>query len=282
MAAVPGSMSMTPRLLSNGLAPTASRMLAAWRQQLIMLLLLLLLPSLVPDAAVDARQCFWPSPAPEEAGCLSWRVMVEANNARGWRTVPAPCVGYVRGYMTRGQYGRDLAGVMEQASAYVDQIGAPGDDGLDAWVLDIDDTCLSNLLYYEAKQFGAYDPLAFKAWASREACTGIPPVRELFTTLVDKGFKVFLLSGRDEETLGSCTAENLEAEGFSGHERLIMRTPEYRGQSSSVFKSAMRKRLVEEEGYRIRGNVGDQWSDLQGDYPGDRVFKIPNPMYFVP
>jgi len=59
------------------------------------------------------------------------------------------------------------------------------------------------------------------------------------------------------------------------------RTPEYRGQSSSVFKSAMRKQLVD-EGYRIRGNVGDQWSDLQGDCAGDRVFKIPNPMYFVP
>lgn len=59
------------------------------------------------------------------------------------------------------------------------------------------------------------------------------------------------------------------------------RTPEYRGQSSSIFKSAVRKQLVD-EGYRIRGNVGDQWSDLQGDCAGDRVFKIPNPMYFVP
>ena len=48
-----------------------------------------------------------------------------------------------------------------------------------------------------------------------------------------------------------------------------------------MFKSAMRKQLVD-EGYRIRGNVGDQWSDLQGDCAGDRVFEIPNPMYFVP
>lgn len=69
----------------------------------------------------------------------------------------------------------------------------------------------------------AYDPLAFKAWASREACPGIPPVLGLFTALLDRGFKVFLLSGRDEETLGPCTAGNLEAEGFSGYERLIMR-----------------------------------------------------------
>ncbi|CAL4930831.1 unnamed protein product [Urochloa decumbens] len=352
----------------------ASRALAAWRH---LTLLALLLPRLSLEGAA-ARQCFWPGQAPEDAGCLSWRVMVEANNARGWRTVPAPCVGYVKGYMTRGQYLRDLAGVMEQASGYADQIAGAGagadDDGLDAWVFDIDDTCLSNLPYYETKQFGAYDPLAFKAWASREACRGIPPVLGLFTALLEKGFKVFLLSGRDEETLGPCTAGNLEAEGFSGYERLIMRcehaaiplsecvsfvtrcssasrdvdtaehsdslpnrkrldgscfceqashdhdlypqiavknvirtiiyqialtnnsvlltchglllvsacrTPEYRGQSSSVFKSAMRKQLVD-EGYRIRGNVGDQWSDLQGDCVGDRVFKIPNPMYFVP
>ncbi|KAF8721131.1 hypothetical protein HU200_023551 [Digitaria exilis] len=254
--------------------------IAAW------LMLLALLPHLFfLDATAARQQCFWPGQAPEDAGCLSWRVMVEANNARGWRTVPAQCVGYVKGYMTRGQYLRDLAGVMEQASNYVDQITADEDanaDGLDAWVFDIDDTCLSNLPYYETKQFGYGTAAAsLVAWASKEACPGIPPVLALFTALLDKGFKVFLLSGRDEETLGPCTAGNLDAEGFSGYERLIMRSPEYRGQSSSVFKSAMRKQLVD-EGYRIRGNVGDQWSDLQGDCVGDRVFKIPNPMYFVP
>ncbi|XP_051230685.1 acid phosphatase 1 [Lolium perenne] len=255
--------------------------MASLALQLVQLVLftLLLLPQLLVSVSC-AKSCFWPSSARDDGGCLSWRVMVEANNARGWRTVPAPCVGYVRSYMTRGQYGRDLDSVMEQVSAYVDQIAA-ADDGLDAWIFDIDDTCLSNLLYYQAKRFGAYDPLAFKNWASQGACPGIPAVLQLFMTLQDKGFKLFLLSGRDEETLGSCTSENLESEGFSGYERLLMRTPDYRGQSSSVFKSAMRKQLVD-EGYRIRGNVGDQWSDLQGDNVGDRVFKIPNPMYFVP
>jgi hypothetical protein len=130
-------------------APMGSRT-DALRQQFLLLLLLLPRLFLTP---VGARQCFWPRPSPEDAGCLSWRVMVEANNARGWRTVPPQCVGYVRGYMTRGQYLRDLAGVMEQASAYVDEAAA----GLDAWVLDVDDTCLSNLFYYETKQFGYAD-----------------------------------------------------------------------------------------------------------------------------
>lgn len=71
--------------------------------------------------------------------------------------------------------------------------------------------------------FRAYDPSAFKHWASKGACPGIPAVRELFATLQDKGFRVFLLTGRDEERLGSCTSQNLESEGFSGYDRLMMR-----------------------------------------------------------
>lgn len=39
---------------------------------------------------------------------------------------------------------------------------------------------------------------------------------------------------------------------------------------------------LQAEGYIIWGNVGDQWSDLQGDCVGNRTFKLPNPMYFVP
>jgi hypothetical protein len=139
-------------MVTGSIGPMVSRTLAPWRQ----VMLLALLPQLFLSATVVVArqwQCLWPGQASDDAGCLSWRVMVEANNARGWRTVPAQCVGYVNGYMTRGQYQRDLAGVMEQASAYADEIAADA-DGLDAWVFDIDDTCLSNLLYYEAKQFG--------------------------------------------------------------------------------------------------------------------------------
>jgi hypothetical protein len=59
------------------------------------------------------------------------------------------------------------------------------------------------------------------------------------------------------------------------------RTATYKGQSAVMYKSNIRKQL-EDEGYRIWGNVGDQWSDLQGNSSGNRTFKLPNPMYFVP
>ncbi|XP_048226052.1 acid phosphatase 1 isoform X2 [Ricinus communis] len=214
--------------------------------------------------------------------CLSWRLAVEANNVRGWRTVPAQCLRYIEAYMIGGQYDRDLDFIVEQIWSYVSEIVRSGDP-MDAWILDVDDTCISNVFYYKGKRYGCepYDPAGFKAWALKGGCPAIPSMLRLFRHLVDSGFKVFLVTGRDQETLGQVTADNLHDQGFIGYERLILRTAANKGQGAVVFKSAIRKQLVE-EGYRIWGNVGDQWSDLQGEFTGNRTFKIPNPMYFVP
>ncbi|KAF9595850.1 hypothetical protein IFM89_005336 [Coptis chinensis] len=207
--------------------------------------------------------------------CLSWRVAVEANNVKGWRTVPTQCLHYIEHYMLGGQYESDLEMIMDQISNYIDDIVLTANSsGMNAWILDVDDTCISNLLYYRGKHFGCnpYDPMGFKTWAMRGACPAVPTVLKMFEKLVENGFKVFLLTGRDEETLGQTTMYNLHNEGFIGYER---------GQSAVLFKSAMRKQLVE-QGYRIWGNVGDQWSDLAGDCLGEKTFKLPNPMYCVP
>ncbi|KAJ0453471.1 putative Acid phosphatase [Helianthus annuus] len=193
--------------------------------------------------------------------CLSWRLAEETGNIQG--------------------------GALSQFNvflmlSYVDEI-IMSDDGLDAWILDVDDTCLSNIFYYKGKRFGGdpYDPQAFKEWASRGICRAIPPILRLFQKLIDRGFKVFLISGRDETTFEQPTLHNLHFQGFFGFERLILRSEAYKGQSGMVYKSEMRRKLVE-EGYRIWGNVGDQWSDLRGQFVGNRTFKLPNPMYFVP
>ncbi|KAL8232526.1 hypothetical protein R6Q57_002304 [Mikania cordata] len=173
--------------------------------------------------------------------CLSWRLAVETGNIAGWRTVPAQCLLDVEVYMLGGQYASDMNLIVDHISSYVEEI-VVSDDGLDAWVLDVDDTCLSNIFYYQGKRFGGdpYDPRAFKEWASRGISQAIPQILLLFH-----------------------------------------KSEAYKGQSGIVYKSEMRRKLVE-EGYRIRGNVGDQWSDLHGQFVGDRTFKLPNPMYFVP
>lgn len=216
--------------------------------------------------------------------CLSWRVAVEANNIRGWRTVPNECLRYVEYYMLYGQYQTDLEVIIEQIFGYIDDLVLSNCSGANAsWILDVDDTCISNLPYYQGKQFGGdpYDPMQFKAWAMRGDCPAIPAVLKLFNKLISSGFRVFLLTGRDEETMGKSTTENLHIQGFVGYEKLILRPSTYRGQSAVKFKSVMRMQL-QEQGYRIWGNVGDQWSDLAGDCLGERTFKLPNPMYYVP
>ncbi|RWW03204.1 hypothetical protein GW17_00033655 [Ensete ventricosum] len=112
--------------------------------------LLLLLPNLF-WGAIAARPC---SGVPSDMSyCLSWRVAVEANNAQAWRTVPAQCTRYVEDYMLGGQYNRDLDTAIDQIFIYLNGTLA-ADDGMDAWILDVDDTCLSNLLYYKDKHFG--------------------------------------------------------------------------------------------------------------------------------
>ena len=52
------------------------------------------------------------------------------------------------------------------------------------------------------------------------------------------------------------------------------------GTTALVYKSTERAQL-EAEGYRIVGNMGDQWSDLFGTNVGNRTFKVPDPMYYI-
>lgn len=61
---------------------------------------------------------------------------------------------------------------------------------------------------------------------------------------------------------------------------VFCRDASFSGKTSVEFKSAQRKKL-EESGYRIVGNIGDQWSDILGTNTGNRTFKLPDPMYYI-
>lgn len=60
----------------------------------------------------------------------------------------------------------------------------------------------------------------------------------------------------------------------------IFRETSFVGKTAVVYKSAQRKKL-EDAGYRIVGNIGDQWSDLLGTNVGKRTFKLPDPLYYI-
>jgi hypothetical protein len=46
------------------------------------------------------------------------------------------------------------------------------------------------------------------------------------------------------------------------------------------YKSSARA-AIEQQGYRIIANVGDQYSDLAGGH-ADVAYKLANPFYFLP
>jgi HAD superfamily, subfamily IIIB (Acid phosphatase) len=67
--------------------------------------------------------------------------------------------------------------------------------------------------------------------------------------------------------------------GYDGWADLLLKQPNDKS-SSQEFKTVRRKE-IEYAGFTIIFNVGDQYSDLRGGH-AERVFKVPNPFYFIP
>ncbi|CAL9771771.1 unnamed protein product [Musa acuminata subsp. burmannicoides] len=211
--------------------------------------------------------------------CASWRFGVETNNVRGWRTVPRSCEGYVGHYMLGDRYRQDSAVVTAAAAAYVEGLQLPG-DGMDVWIFDIDETVLSNLPYYAHHGFGVepYNATSFNAWVDKGIAPALPESLKLYHKLLPLGIKIVFLTGRSEERR-NVTITNLKRAGYRTWEKLLLKGEGVNG-TAMAFKTGEREKL-EEQGYRIVGNIGDQWSDILGKPEGARTFKLPDPLYYI-
>ncbi|KAI3786139.1 hypothetical protein L1987_45270 [Smallanthus sonchifolius] len=216
-----------------------------------------------------------------DLNCLSWRLAVETDNLKEWYQIPESCRDYVKNYMLGNQYREDCDLVTAEAYKYAKGLNLTG-DGKDIWVFDIDDTALSNIPFYASEDFafGAkpYNSTLFNEWLEEAAAPAIPGSLQLYEQLIGLGFKIVFLTGTREAYTES-RIKNLKEAGYIEWEKLILKGDNYTGNAVD-YKSSSRKEL-EEGGYRIRGNVGDQWSDLTGSNLGDRTFKLPDPMYYV-
>lgn len=223
------------------------------------------------------------SPEDYQVNCEAWRFGVETNTLRSWTVVPPECVEYVKTYMdgSGSQYLRDLDMVANESIAYVNSLKLSG-DGKDAWVFDVDETLISTLPYFAAHQFGGevIDDYDFNTrWTDLAEAPALPASHRLYAHLLQLGFKIFLITGRHHYQRNG-TERNLVRAGYHSWDSLLLRQPEDYEKSAVVYKSEKRLK-IEHDGFRIRGNSGDQWSDLTGYSVGDRTFKLPNPMYYV-
>lgn len=206
---------------------------------------------------------------------------METNNAGTWKRVPEGCVDFVKEYINGERYLSDSEAVAGNSLAFAKTVGFSG-DGKYAWVFDIDETLLSNVPYYAMNKFGSvdYDEDSFNNWVALAEAPALSPSLRLYKELQSLGYTIFLLTGR-AEFQRNVTELNLVNVGYTNWKRLILRGDSDRGKLASVYKSEKRKE-IEDEGYIIRGNSGDQWSDLTGFAVSERSFKLPNPLYYIP
>uniref|UniRef100_A0A5B7B5H1 Putative acid phosphatase 1-like n=1 Tax=Davidia involucrata TaxID=16924 RepID=A0A5B7B5H1_DAVIN len=212
--------------------------------------------------------------------CLSWRLGVEAHNIIGWTTIPQACANYVGHYMLGHQYRKDSRGVTHEALLYAESLKLVG-DCKDIWVFDIDETTLSNLPYYAQHGFGAepYNATLFNEWVNKGEAPPLPESLKLYKKLLSLGLKVVFITGRPEHQR-NVTATNLKNVGYLTWEKLILKGSSETGSTAVEYKSSQRK-MLEKKGYRVIGNMGDQWSDILGTHVGNRTFKLPDPMYYI-
>jgi acid phosphatase len=187
----------------------------------------------------------------------------------------ADCVG------GGGCYWADVDAQAKRAEVALDGVVAGRKAGEKlALVLDIDETSLSNYCEMKREDYG-YLSQMFNAWAvSLEADMALPGTLRLFNHARAAGVEVFFITGRPGEQKAA-TAKNLEAAGYKGWKGLSLREGPQKTMGTVEYKSQERKKIVD-AGYRIVMNIGDQWSDLNGEPRAEISVKLPNPFYYLP
>jgi hypothetical protein len=190
-------------------------------------------------------------------------------------------------YYDSGAYLTDLQLAAAPAISWITE-EAPRVDR-PAVVFDIDETALSNWEVIKANDFGRVidgpcdklpeGPCGWRAWDLRAQSTVIQPTMDIFTTARDRGAAIFFITGRDE-TQRAATERNLRAVGYTGYTQLMMEPPGAHYVSAADFKAPQREK-IEQRGYTIIANVGDQPSDLDGGF-AEQTYLLPDPFYRIP
>src|SRR4051794_15076496 len=190
-------------------------------------------------------------------------------------------------YHDSGAYDRDLAAAASVADEWIAKRAPIATKP--AIVFDIDETALSNWVVIKADDFGRVipgpcahppqGPCGWEAWDIRGESTAIDASLRLYRRAKSLNMAVFFITGRPENQRAP-TERNLRATGYDTFTRLIMPPNGARFSSATDFKAPQRA-AIEQAGYTIIANVGDQPSDLAGGH-AEKTFLLPNPFYRIP
>ena len=190
----------------------------------------------------------------------------------------------VEEYIRSGRYEHDVAKVVDSARAWLDKRVKTA--AKPAIVLDIDETALSNWPAIRVNSWtrivnGPCDlqrgPCGIRAWQAMSQSKALAPTLVFARHARQLGVAVFFITGRPSRLL-EATERNLKEQGYDWTD-VILEPDNEQFASAADFKTPQRRK-IEEQGYTIILNLGDQESDLKGGH-AERIFKLPNPVYYV-
>lgn len=180
----------------------------------------------------------------------------------------------VKDYYESGKYNEEMREVINDAKEKFDKIEVKSNSVV---IFDVDETALNNYGLAKQMDFGyVYD--LNKKWNEELKAPAIKETQDLYFYLLNKGFKIIFLTGRNSNEY-DVTYKNLIQAGYSEFDTLITQSKEDQKLKSQEFKSKVRTELTT-TGYEIVGTVGDQWTDLNGPYSGIQI-KLPNYLYEI-
>ena len=180
----------------------------------------------------------------------------------------------VKQYYESGKFEEELNKVITDAKQKFDKAEFTDSSVV---IFDVDETALNNYGLAEQMGFGYVYELN-KKWNAELKAPAIKQVKELYDFLLSKGAKIIFLTGRNFPEY-KATYDNLKLAGYTVFDTLITQMDNEREMTAKDYKSNKRVELTK-NGYDIIGTVGDQWSDLEGEYHGIQI-KIPNYLYLI-
>jgi predicted secreted acid phosphatase len=163
-----------------------------------------------------------------------------------------------------------------------------------AIVLDSDDTTLMTYDMEVADMHFTFNPAEQDVWVQDKRFPATPSMVGFVNAAAAMGYTIFGLTGRNDNQK-SATIANLAKVGYTSFTADNFYTkwtgvgtsqqPAYitcaTAKCTTVEYKALTRKHIQDLGYTITLNVGDQWSDLQGGFAQHAV-KLPNPTYYLP
>jgi predicted secreted acid phosphatase len=210
----------------------------------------------------------------------------------------------------RAYYGANSGIANKVASPYITQMHAieaatladlPAVDpaAKKAVVFDADDTTLWTYDMEDGAMKFNFDPVLQNTWVQDKLFPATPGMPAFVDAVAAKGYAIFGITGRGESQ-EPATLDNLSERGYSQFDADNFYTkfaspatqpaylhcdtgvaPDDPAKCTTVEYKAGTRKHIEDLGYDIALNVGDQFSDLQGGF-ADESLKLPNPTYYLP